>query len=128
MNTKNIYARVHRAADFLPTTRFQRYAIRNNKIIDFAFVESGLESALYSRFYFTGIAEANVFYPRYLNTREGERKGARVTLFCKMTRKESGIYLPVRSREAFIRHSGIRSNKHSPETDSRADSTGGSTR
>lgn len=47
-------------------------------------------------------------FSRGIWTREPEKKRGtekRIILFCKTTRKESCIYLPVRSREAFIRGS-----------------------
>lgn len=44
-------------------------------------------------------------WTRKYEKKERTRKRVRIILFCKTTRKESSIYLPVRSREAFIRRS-----------------------
>lgn len=132
MVAKNFYmpARAHRAAGFLSTTRFERDTLSTTIKLLISPLWNPVEKARgIPKVYFTEIAEANAFYPRYLNTREKEnaQRRPRYSILQDDTKRERYLSSSSLSREAFIRHSGIRSNKHSAETDSRGDSRGTST-
>lgn len=76
-------------------------------------------NAWYPRIYFAGLAEANAFYSSYLNTRaweEREHESAHYSILQDDTKRER--YLSSSSLPRSF-YSGIRSNKHSAEADSR---------